>query len=136
MRFTKHWWVSLQPFTGSDSDYAFFCQGITDPLTTRLVVHAAGTENPWKDCRSVVALWRDTQKPWLPLDLEVIYARTRFPTLLDLSRWRLVTTTGAPTDEYGSIGSLVNELVIDTSGQDTGTSFVCKSGSWYGIHFD
>lgn len=136
LRIRKRWWISLQPFTGSYLDYSFFCMDKVDPRRTRLVVHAKSGRNPWKECSEIVASWDQNPRPWLPLDLEVVQARIRFPTRLDLGRWRLVTSQFDGKNEFGPSGAQVPDLVLDTSGQDVGGIFACHSGQWYRIGVD
>ena len=131
LRITKTWWISLQPSTGSDSDYAFFCQATADPLSTRLIIHAKGEKNPWKGCSETVEAWSRNPSPWLPLGLEAIQVHTRYANSMDLGKWRLVSSPSNGKAEYGPSGTQAPDLVIDTSAQDVGGVFACHSGNWY-----
>ena len=131
LRITKVWWISLHPLTGSESDYAFFCQAKTDPLSTRLIVHAKGERSPWKGCSETVEEWSRNPRPWLPLGLEAIDAHTRYASSMDLGKWRLVSSSPDQEVKYGPSGTQAPDLALDTSAQDVGGVFACHSGSWY-----
>jgi hypothetical protein len=127
---TRGWWVSLAPHTGSTSDYAFMCQAKSDALYTRLVVHVLGEHNPWGSCDKVVDAWKDRSRPWFPLNVEVVRAKTRF-TDTSLGKWWQVTDQGSSEVVYGPPTAELPDLILDTSAQDNGSAFACHSGRWY-----
>jgi hypothetical protein len=130
LRIRNRWWFPLQRFTGSSSDFIFFCQTKSDPLSTQLVIHAKG-RNPWSSCDQTIESWKERSKPWLPLDLEVVATSARYSRMSDLGRWRVVRKPIGAPEVYGPAGVPVPDLAIDTSGQDNGSVFVCYSGKWY-----
>jgi hypothetical protein len=136
LRNRGRWWVSLQPFTGEDGDFAFYCQAAADPLFSRLVVVVRGENSPWRGCDAVVDFWREQSRPWFPYDLAVVDAAPQYaPT--DLGQWWLVSSSANPTVTFGPAGVKVADPIIDTTGvSGAGTLYACYLHEWYRIGLD
>jgi hypothetical protein len=132
------WWVSLQPFTGGDADFVFYCQATADRLTARLVVVVRGEKNPWRGCNSVVDSWNVGRSgPWFPYGLEVVNAPSEYQRRTDLSRWWLVRSASNPKVTYGPAGVKVPGPIIDTTGTSgAGSLYACHSRHWYRYGID
>jgi hypothetical protein len=132
----QHWWVSLEPFTRGDGDFAFYCQDVADALSFRLVVVVKSGNNPWRGCDPVVDSWRELSAPWFPYDLAVVTAAPRYLRNTDLGRWWLVSSSNNPEVTYGPPGVKVSDPIIDTTGGSAGTLYGCYANSWYRIGLD
>jgi hypothetical protein len=131
------WWISLQEFTGSDSDFVFFCHDLTDHLATRFVVEAKADRSPWKACRSAIEEWRDLVRPQLENSLEIVKVSSIDSGISDLGRWWLADASRRTNFTYGPKGTKVPELIIDTTGgSGSGSLYACYEGKWYTISLD
>jgi len=130
-----NWWVPLEAFTGLETDFAFFCHDKTDHMETRFIVEAKGEKSPWKACPEIVETWpryhRDQIRPHLPIDLEIVSTSARYSHLMDLGRWWRVDSSRSPNVVYGSDGTKVPALVLDTTGQSAGGVYTCLEAKWY-----
>src|SRR5690606_5848407 len=45
-RFGDQWWVSLEPFTGGDFDFALYCEDSGGEPSARLILIVEGEPNP------------------------------------------------------------------------------------------
>jgi hypothetical protein len=144
LRYRDEWWVSLEPFTGGEGDFAFYCQSISDPASTSLVVVIRGESDVWKDCDSVVDSWRYEYAPHIPLGLEVIdieslaviNAQSESGLYADLGRWWLASSRSDTPATPGPSGVNVPNPIIDTTGRQVGSLFTCYSGQWYAVGLD
>lgn len=136
LRNRNRWWVSLKPFTGGDSDFAFYCQAAADALTSRLVVVVRSENNPWRGCDSVIDSWHEQSVPWFPYDLAVANAAPQHARHTDLGRWWLVSSSSNPTVTYGPAGVKAPDPIIDTTGARAGTLYACYLRQWYRIGLD
>lgn len=131
----RRWWVSLEPFTGGDADFAFYCQISVEKPLSRLVVVIRGEKNPWRGCNAVVDSWRERVSNWFPYDL-VVTAAPR-PSHSDLSQWWLVSSARNSKFTYGPAGVKVPTPIIDTIGNmGAGSLYACHSRQWYVIGLD
>jgi hypothetical protein len=130
------WWISLQEFTGSDTDFAFFCHDKTDRMATRFIVEAKGDRSPWKACRSTIEEWRGRVRPELPNSLEVVTVSSHYSRISDLGQWWLADSSRSTNFIYGPKGTKVPDLIIDTTGQGSGGLYACHQGKWYTIGLD
>ena len=136
LRNRRRWWVSLRPFTGGDTDFAFYCQTAADKLTFRLVVVVRGKNNPWPGCDAIVDFWRERPR-WFPDDLAVVNAAPQYSRHTDLSRWWLVSSSRNPKVTHGPAGVKIPDPIIDTIGDGgAGTLYGCYSRQWYRIGLD
>lgn len=130
----RRWWISLEPLTGGDADFAFYCQISVEKPLSRLVVVVRGAKNPWRGCDAVVDSFRERFTGWFPYDLVVI---PRYSPHTDLSKWWLVSSAGNSKVTYGPAGVKVPEPIIDTIGtMGAGSLYACYSRQWYVIGLD
>jgi hypothetical protein len=130
----RRWWISLEPFTGGDADFAFYCQISGEKPLSRLVVVVRGEKNPWRGCNAVVDSWRERVSNWFPYDLVVV---PRDSDHTDLSKWWLVSSASNSKVTYGPAGVKVPEPIIDTIGNmGAGSLYACYSRQWYAIGLD
>jgi hypothetical protein len=134
----RRWWISLEPYTGGDADFAFYCQISVEKRLSRLVVVVRGEKNPWQGCNAVVASYRERVSNWFPYDLAVVSAGDpRYSRHMDLGRWWLVSSAGNLKVTYGPAGVKVPNPIIDTIGNmGAGSLYACYSGQWYRIGLD
>lgn len=131
----RRWWISLEPFTGGDADFAFYCQISVEKPLSRLVVVVRGEKNPWRGCNAVVDSWRERVSNWFPYDLVV----TAVPRSghSDLSRWWMVSSSSNSKVRYGPAGVKVPTPIINTVGNmGAGALYACYSRQWYQIGLD
>ena len=129
----RRWWISLEPFTGGDADFAFYCQISVEKPLSRLVVVVRGEKNPWRGCNAVVDSWRERVSNWFPYDL-VVRSRSDHT---DLSQWWLVSSASNAKVTYGPAGVKVPTPIIDTIGNmGAGSLYACYSRQWYVIGLD
>jgi hypothetical protein len=137
LRNRRRWWVSLEPFTGGDADFAFYCQSVADKLVARLIIAVKSDKNPWGGCDTVVDSWHERVRPWFPYDLVVVNARGAYRGPADLSRWWLVSSSRNVKVTYGPAGVKAPHPIIDTIGDGgAGTLYACYSRQWYRIGLD
>jgi len=130
----RRWWISLEPFTGGDADFAFYCQISVEKPLSRLVVVVRGEKNPWRGCSAVVDSWRERVSNWFPYDLVVV---PRYSDHTDLSKWWLVSSASNSKVTHGPAGVRVPEPIIDTIGNmGAGSLYACYSRQWYVIGLD
>src|SRR5688572_5679682 len=110
----RRWWISLEPYTGGEADFAFYCQISRDEPLSRLVVVVRGEKNPWRGCSAVVASWRERVSNWFPYDLAVASAGSRDSRHTNLSQWWLVDSARNSKVTYGPAGVKVPSPIIDT----------------------
>ena len=133
----RRWWISLEPYTGGDADFAFYCQISADEPLSRLVVVVRGEKNPWRGCNAVVDSWRERFSNWFPYDLAVVSAGSRYSRHTDLSQWWLVRSSSNSKVTYGPAGVKVPTPIIDTIGNmGAGSLYACYSRQWYRIGLD
>ena len=133
-RFGDQWWISLESSTGSESDFALYCQDKGEEVFARLILVVRGERNPWRECDAVVDSWRRSLPFRFHIDIEVTVAER----LSDLGQWWLVSS---PLDQpviYGTGGRKVSGPLIDATNpvSGAGAMYACHSGEWYRIGLD
>lgn len=132
----RRWWISLNPFTGGDADFAFYCQDRKGKRFSRLIL-AVRKNNPWRGCDAVVDSENERFSPWFPTGLAVVNARSLDSRHADLSQWWLVSSSRNSKVTYGPAGVKVPDPIIDTTADSgAGTLYACYSRQWYRIGLD
>lgn len=128
------WWISLERFTGAETDFAFYCQDANPPASAKLILVVRGEQDPWRECSAVVDAWNGSLPFRYHLDVrDAMPARHG-----DLGRWWPVSSSSGPVVTYGPAGVPVPGPIIDTTYpvSGAGTIYACHAGQWYRVGLD
>ena len=131
-RFEDQWWVSLEPLTGNESDFALYCRRDGQNGSARLMLSVSGDTNPWHECDAVVDSWQEYLPYRYHLDVAAVVP------VRDLSRWWLVSSALDQAVTFGAEGEVITGPAVDVTNPESGAGgmYACHSGQWYQIGFD